>query len=85
MIAVDTNILMYGHRRESPFHVKARAAIEGPAEGAGAWAIPWPCIAEFVSVATHPRILSPPSSPAQAVDQIEAWLESPTLTLLFRT
>jgi uncharacterized protein len=31
---------------------------------------------------THPRIYTPPTSLVAAVDQIEAWLESPTLTLL---
>jgi uncharacterized protein len=31
---------------------------------------------------THPRIYAPPTPLAAAVDQVEAWLESPSLTLL---
>ena len=31
---------------------------------------------------THPRIYTPPTPLAAAVDQVEAWLESPSLTLL---
>jgi hypothetical protein len=31
---------------------------------------------------THPRIYRPPCRPEQAIDQIEAWLESPSLMLL---
>jgi uncharacterized protein len=42
------------------------------------WAFPWPCVHEFYSVVTHPRIYDPPSSPEQAGTQIAAWLESPS-------
>lgn len=31
---------------------------------------------------THLRIYSPPTPPEKAVDQINAWLESPSLILL---
>jgi uncharacterized protein len=31
---------------------------------------------------TSPRIYSPPSTPIQALDQLDAWLASPTLVLL---
>ena len=82
MIAVDTNILVYAHREESPFHEKAFACITDLAEGRASWAIPWPCIHEFFSIVTHPRIYDPPSPIPSAVDQIDAWLESPTLALL---
>jgi toxin-antitoxin system PIN domain toxin len=82
MIAVDTNILVYAHRRDSPFHEPAVAAVRGIAESPAAWAIPWPCVHEFYSTITHARIYDPPSSPAEAIAQIEAWLGSPSLVLL---
>ena len=82
MIAVDTNILVYAHRRDSLFHPAARSAVVGLAEGSGAWGIPWPCVHEFYGIVTHPRIYAPPSTPAQAIAQIDSWLESPTLQLL---
>jgi len=34
---------------------------------------------------SHPRIYSPPTPLAAAIDQIEAWLESPSLVLLAET
>ena len=37
---------------------------------------------EFYAIVTHPRIYAPPTTPARAIDQIEAWLESPSLALL---
>ncbi len=82
MIAVDTNILVYAHRRDSEWHAAAAEAVRGLAEGRDAWAIPWPCIHEFLAVVSHPRIYDPPSEMAEALDQFAAWLESPSLTLL---
>lgn len=82
MIAVDTNLLVYAHRADSPWHDLARQCLRSLAEGSAAWALPWPCVHEFYSIATHPRIYEPPSKPDQAVDQLEAWMESPTLELL---
>jgi toxin-antitoxin system PIN domain toxin len=82
MIAVDTNILVYAHREDSPFHNAARLRLQALAEGAAPWAIPWPCLHEFLAIVTHPRIFRPPTPLALALDQVDAWLESPTLTVL---
>ncbi len=86
MIAVDTNILVYAHRRESRHHDAAKAEMRALAQGRGGWAIPWPCLYEFVSVVTNPRIWKDSaSSTAQAWRQIEAWTGSPTSLLLGET
>jgi toxin-antitoxin system PIN domain toxin len=85
MIAVDTNVLVYAHREESEFHREASRRIEQLAQGKGQWAIPWPCLHEFFSIVTHPRIFNPPTPQAQALDQIDAWLESPSVALLAET
>ena len=82
MIAVDTNILVYAHRRDSRWHDRARDAVAGLAERNRSWAIPWPCVHEFLAIATHPRIYDPPSTPDEALRQLDAWLESPRLELL---
>jgi uncharacterized protein len=82
LIAVDSNILVYAHREDSPWHDVAYRKIVGLAEGRTQWAIPWPCIHEFLSIVTHPRIYSPPTPIETAIDQVEAWLESPTLVML---
>jgi toxin-antitoxin system PIN domain toxin len=85
MIAVDTNILVYAHREDSPWHDSAYTSIVELAEDIALWAIPWPCVHEFLAIVTHPRIYSPPTPLAEAIDQIEAWLESPGLMLLKET
>ncbi len=82
MIAVDTNILVYAHREDSPWHVAAWRRLAQLAEGRPAWAIPWPCVHEFLAIVTHPRIFNPPTPLATALDCVSAWLESPSLTLI---
>jgi uncharacterized protein len=82
MIALDTNLLVYAHRADSPFHARASESIATLANGRAAWAILWPCLHEFFAIVTHPLIYAPPTPQPLAVDQIEAWLESPSLTLL---
>ncbi len=82
MIAVDTNILVYAHRRDSEWHARAAAVLRERAEGAAPWAIAWPCIHEFLAVVTHPRIFRTPTPLEAAVNQVEAWRESPSLTTL---
>lgn len=82
MIAVDTNILVYAHRRDSEFFERASAAVRRLAESPEHWAIPWPCVHEFLAVVTHPRIFEIPSPLETAMTQIEIWLESPFLKLI---
>lgn len=82
MIAVDTNILVYAHRADADWHSPAAAVIATLANGAAPWAIPWPCLHEFLAVVSHPRIFAPPTPLPRACDQVDAWLESPTVTLL---
>jgi uncharacterized protein len=82
VIAVDTNILVYAHRSDSEWNIAAFDAVGGLASGASPWAIAWPCIYEFFSVVTHPKIFRPPSKTEAALMQVDAWLESPTLVLL---
>jgi toxin-antitoxin system PIN domain toxin len=82
---VDTNILVYAHREDTEWHERAAASIKLLAEGTAAWAIPWPCVHEFLAIVTHPRIFRTPTPIATAKDQAAAWLESPSLVLLAET
>ena len=82
MIAVDTNLLVYAHRRESTFHDKAREAVAMLASSGSAWAIPWPCVHEFYGVVTNVRAFRPASTIAVASAQVSEWLASPSLVML---
>ncbi len=73
MIAIDTNILVHAFRLDSDNHKKADAAIQGLADQSVSWTIPWPCVHEFISVVTNPKIFRVPSTLAEALNQVRAW------------
>ena len=85
MIAADTNILVYAHRTDSEWHEPAKSCLESLAQGRVSWGLPWPCIHEFLSIVSHPRIYDPPSTITEALNQVDAWLESPVAELLAET
>ena len=85
MRAIDTNVLVYSEIISSSHHETARALLTQLAEGSVPWAIPWPCIYEFLRVVTHPRVFSPPVPIAIAIHDLDQILASPTLVLLSET
>ncbi len=85
MIAVDTNILVYAHRRDSPWHPQASTVVRDLASGASPWGIALHCLIEFYGVVTHPKIYRTPSTPDKATDQVRAWLASPSLQILLES
>ncbi len=85
MLAVDTNVLIYAEIASSRHHKRAREILIGLAEGASAWAIPWPCVYEFLRVVTHPRVYHPPVPIEIALEDVGKILGSPSLVLLSET
>jgi len=75
LIAIDSNILVYAHRQDSEWHLPAAELLKGLAEGLNQWALPWPCVHEFLAIVTHRRIYAPPST-------LSAWLGSASIVLL---
>jgi toxin-antitoxin system PIN domain toxin len=83
MKAVDTNILVYAHRKDMPKHAEAFRFLKRLAEGTESWAIPWPCLHEFFSIVTNTKIFgTSASTSSQAIEQIRSWLESPSMLAL---
>lgn len=76
MIVVDTNILVYAYRNESPFHVIASALIRKLAEGSSNWGITWPSVHEFIGVVTNSKIFKTDTGPELAFQQLSAWHSS---------
>ena len=69
-------------REDSPWQEAAYKIIEQLSESRAPWAIPWPCLHEFIAIVTHPRIYNPPTPLAAALDQVDSWIESPSLNLI---
>lgn len=83
MLAVDTNVLVYAHRREPREHAAALELLRSLAAGSEPWAIAWPSVYEFFSVVTNPKIWKEAaSSPEQAWAQLAALFAAPGVRLL---
>jgi toxin-antitoxin system PIN domain toxin len=76
MIAVDTNILVYAFFRQQTNHLAAYEALREVAEAPERWAIPWPCVHEFLAVTTNPRIYTPVAAPADAMTAVRSWSQN---------
>ena len=82
MIAVDSNLLIYAHKEGSPFHTAAAQLVDSLRYQRAAWAIPWPCIHEFIGIVTHPGIYKPASTLSEALGFLDSVFASPQLQLL---
>jgi len=83
--AVDTNILIFAEIKKSTHHNRAAEILTELAEGPQPWAIPWPCIYEFLRVVTHSRVYHPPIPLSRATADLRRILDSPSLVLLSET
>ena len=82
MIAVDTNLLVYAYREDSEFHPAATENLRPVLEGAAPWALPWPCVHEFIGVVTSGKVYKPASPLPNVIAFLEALFGSPQLHLL---
>ncbi len=86
MIAVDTNLLVYAHRKDEPKHSDAFELLNTLARDNKYWAIPWPCCYEFMNVVTNRRIWkSKAATNEQAWKQLENWINLPSVSLIGET
>ena len=70
MIAVDTNLLVYAHRPEMPFHERARQVLAEAVTAPEPVCVPWPCVHEFLAVVSNPRIFRDPTPMDVALDAV---------------
>lgn len=82
MIAIDTQILIYAHSRESPWHKRAHDRVAELAASSVPWAIPMHCLTEFYAKVTQHGLYESPSTPAAAIAQIDEWLGAPRVSVL---
>jgi hypothetical protein len=82
VIALDTNLLVYAYREDSKFHALALGQLRPVVEGDTSWALPWPCVHEFIGVVTSGRVYKPASPLSNALAFLDSLLTSPQLHLL---
>jgi len=77
VIALDTNILVYAHRRDLPEHARAFDAVAQALSGPAPVGLCWPVVQEFLAVVTNPRIFATPTPASDAFHQVDHWCASP--------
>jgi len=82
MIAVDTNLLVYAYREDSEFHKAATENLRPVIEGSVSWALPWPCVHEFIGVVTSGKVYKPASPLPGGLAFLDSLFASPQLHLL---
>jgi toxin-antitoxin system PIN domain toxin len=82
MIAIDTNLLVYSYREDSEFHARILEHLRPVIEGDNPWALPWPCVHEFIGVVTSGRVYKPASPLSDVLNFIESLITSPQIHLL---
>jgi uncharacterized protein len=82
VIAIDSNLLIYAHRRDNEAYAAARAELEQLATGRALWAIPYPCVHEFIRNVTEPRIYADPTPLDLALEQVMTWQCAPRARLI---
>lgn len=85
MFVVDTNVLVYAARSDSPFHPACREAVERWRLQEGAWFVTWSIVYEFLRNLTHRRASPRPWTLGGAWSFIEALLASPGFKVLAAT
>jgi uncharacterized protein len=82
VIAVDSNLLIYAHRIGNDWNESAYALLQQLSEETRPWAIPYPCIHEFLRNVTDPRIYDDPTPLDAALRQVTFWSKVPGLRFL---
>lgn len=85
MIALDTPILTYAHRADSPHHAGALKVLTRLAKSPTPFAVPWACVYEFLGTVTHPHGYRPPTGPDTALAAVQSLLSLPHCRTLTET
>lgn len=73
MIVPDINLLVYAYNDGAPHHEPAKRWWESLVNGTERVGVPWVVLTGFVRLMTHPRALTSPISPSDAIAHIRGW------------
>ena len=77
MIVPDINLLVYAYNDGAPDHEAAGRWWEGLVNGAERVGVPWMVSTGFVRLMTHPRALTAPIAPVDAIAHVRDWFRYP--------
>lgn len=83
MIFLDANLLIYAVNADAPLNHQAKTWVQDTLDGQrGPVAMSWFSLIAFVRIITNPKIISAPRSLDEALQQVNAWLALPNVTLI---
>ena len=77
MKLVDANVLLYAVNTDSLRHNESKRWLDGALNGGATVALAWVALLAFLRLATKRSIFAHPLDPAEAVEQVQAWLAQP--------
>ena len=80
MIVPDINLLVHAYNDGAPHHEAARGWWEGLVNGTERVGVPWVVATGFVRLMTHPRALTSPISPVDAIAHVRDWFRYAPVT-----
>lgn len=74
---VDVNVLVYAADAGSPWHGRAREALQRIAAGPAITYLFWPVLLGYLRIVTHPSIVGSPLAPAVVLDGLDDLVSRP--------
>ncbi|MFV0679402.1 type II toxin-antitoxin system VapC family toxin [Ottowia sp.] len=78
----DTNLLLYATNPLSPHHEMARALLDAAVREPNGVGLAWLPLIGFVRLSTMARVMENPLSVADALADVQGWLDHPNARLL---
>ena len=75
--SIDANILVYASNDRDENSARAKELVRQLAEGPDIFYLFWPTILAYLRIVTHPAILRPPLTSAEATSNIDQLLSRP--------
>jgi uncharacterized protein len=76
VVIVDANVLLYAVNEQSPHHAPARSWLDEALGGTAGVGLAWVALLAFIRVSTS-AVFETPATVADALAQVEAWLDAP--------
>ncbi len=85
MKLVDLNILLYAVNQHASWHKSVRTWWQTTLANDEPVGLPWVVLLGFLRVSTNARVFPNPLSPSEAMEQVEEWLEHPSVRIVRET
>jgi len=81
----DVNVLLNGRDQTARHHATARRWLETALSGSETVGLAWTVLLGFMRISTNPRVYDQPLSVADALDQLDEWLDLSSTALVAPT